>query len=395
MTQVTKSIVSRLLKIGRPAALALSIAFILTVVWATGLALTLRDLETDRRTFASESGLAGDVTRWDQILPVRGCKDFQEFELAIELYLRNTPGKGAQPVIIYLPGWGAVNADNDRMLRQLATHGYAIIALRDIKTWPLSSTIDPAIRKAVASQFDLSTFLNRAEFKGIADRRVAIAAKAASCFLDNIRSNWKEFVSEFNLDSTRFGLVGFSFGGAVAAELAQTRTDVAATANLDGWLYGQAYDAKFLKNFLWLHSTALPFSPPDALSGLAASRHYLVSLETEMQMRATKWAQRDDVHNVYLEGASHEDFSDELLTRARWKDWRPWRGLPMRTRDVAAITDAYLAEFFQINLSRATAQSEDPAIGLLTSQKPVFRRTRRTWRPEATSGFQANAVSHP
>ena len=103
------------------------------------------------------------------------------------------------------------------------------------------------------------------------EAEVAIAVLDFLCLLDTSDPEGRLF---HRLDLKHVGILGFSFGGAVAQEAASLDTRFKAVANLDGWLFGDAANT-------WIEQPMLIMSdgPAVELAALPRPTHCADRLE--------------------------------------------------------------------------------------------------------------------
>ena len=157
------------------------------------------------------------------------------------------PKSGKFPVVLYVPGLGGTRVTNSALAQDLASHGYVIVALDD--TGPRGG-FDFAGSAAIARTLAWSAEkvrLQAADISGCLDA-IATARDGPA----------RSVLAELGLDHDRIAVIGFSFGGAVAAEAAVSDTRIAAAVNLDGWLFGRALHAGVEAPFLVVSTDDLP-----------------------------------------------------------------------------------------------------------------------------------------
>ena len=119
------------------------------------------------------------------------------------------------------------------------------------------AALDPA---AVVVKGDLTSNGTQAEFEaGVAHfnmrvRRQAEKALRGLDLLTACAAGAKNSVWKSSLDYTHVGFLGFSFGGATAAEASALDSRIAAVANLDGNFFGQAFTGGVRAPYLFVMS---------------------------------------------------------------------------------------------------------------------------------------------
>lgn len=246
------------------------------------------------------------------------------------------------PLVIYAPSWGSNFNDNTVLLREIASHGYGVVAIADIAQGPRPpwyTADDDGARRAA---FDIRTPDKQAQFMEDAERRTALSAARISQALDAIgrsQATDKRF-DLFGLDVV--GAIGASFGGAAVAEAALSDGRVGLAINLDGLVFGKASRVVIRKPYIEFNSTigAVPISEAGSNDPI---RRFLAQTNIRQIARQAQQRQgRLDAFDITIRGTLHPDFTDGLYDRRRIFSWRPWRERPARPARVRAIIDGFV-----------------------------------------------------
>ncbi len=215
-----------------------------------------------------------------------------------------TPGRF--PLILYLASYNGMSYENTALLERLASQGYIIASISSIGSWPGDMTMK---RKDLMEQvrdaaFALTLLKQRAD-----------------------------------IDSTRIGVVGYSWGGLAGAVLAANRTDIDALVSLDGSEFHQygtdkQEDADFdeTKNALPNRSISTPYLR------LESGRDKAIRLK-QVYNFSEKLSKPGRIFNV--DSAAHEDFG-HIPTLVR----QSGGCATTRTYDVIGkLTTAFLADY--------------------------------------------------
>lgn len=265
---------------------------------------------------------------------------------------------GRFPVIVYVPGWGGARESNSAQAENLASHGYVVVAR------------DDAFPEA---PFDFSSSAARDATVARANRKVAAAARDVSAVLDALARNAADDASPFagRLDTTRVGILGFSFGGAVAAEAARHDPRVVAAVDLDGWLFGDALRDGVPRAFLLL-GTALDTPSPNYGSG--AARELVAAFDRDNTERTFAGMRRYGGAFVTMDGTDHDNFTDAA--------WLPrLRGTGLGTIDGRrgwSLAANAILRFFDRSIERVPA--------------PFFAAGTRSDGPLHVRAFRAAAI---
>jgi pimeloyl-ACP methyl ester carboxylesterase len=141
-----------------------------------------------------------------------------------------------------------------------------------------------------------------------ADAKVDRLAAGASRELANLVTGTA--LGAIPLDPTRIGLLGYSFGGAIAAETARRDARVRAAVNLDGWMFGSAARAGVPRPYLVI-GTGLPqldASPTPWAAPAGRSLEQRFDLENERRIIAG--LERHGGYFACIDGTRHAAFSD-------------------------------------------------------------------------------------
>ena len=264
------------------------------------------------------------------------------------------------PLVIYAPGWGGKFDDNSVTAHNLASNGYVVLAIDDIlHDAPFRSPEDETARLAPI-RYD--TQEAQGQFIKTAERRVILEADKVSRLIDALNdcaggcehSGWIQKV-----DCRHVGILGNSFGGAVAAQLAATDERVAAVVNMDGWQYGSAALSPVNRPYMVFNSAESdPQSDPFRYS--SSGRAFTAQMNAAHQQMQMRQAERPDAMIVTVRGAIHSDFSnalDNAFTRLR--QWRPWWGIPASPHHIRSIIGACIQAFFEAHLLGERQALED------------------------------------
>lgn len=288
---------------------------------------------------------------------------------------RDAPvAEGRHVVVLSAHGWGGFAEDNTALMEDLASHGFVGVAvgtpggfgtarLPDGREIDLNGPLELSTDAATANTIAIGTVNTEAR---AADLLRALDTMAA------LDANDPSGRFTGHLRTDRVGVVGFSFGGAVAASAARLDRRIAAVINLDGWLFGPAQEEGVAVPYLvFSDDTPLP-NPEDVHSTDPAQRNWAVLMTRDWE-RMRRSFERYGGDYLTLRAAAHADFSDESLVS--WRPRRPGKIAPLRATE---IERAYALAFFGHWL-----RGED--IGVLAGTGSPFPEIRReTWpRPTA------------
>jgi dienelactone hydrolase len=202
------------------------------------------------------------------------------------------------PVLIYIPGWGGDRWQNSSLLQDLASHGY-VVAAADQPT----GTIDGV---DISSEMDFSSPNAWARTQRVIAVKLRVQIARVTQLLDELadRSAQRTIPFADRLDLDRVGTLGFSFGGATAAE-ASCDPRVRAVINMDGLLFGKARETGVPVPFLAFSDDTTPdTNAPDTGGSVLAS----VQDADTRHLRAG--LARHGGYYITILNAVHPNFSD-------------------------------------------------------------------------------------
>jgi dienelactone hydrolase len=268
-------------------------------------------------------------------------------------------GPESFPLVVYVAGWGGRGNENTVLAEELASRGYLVAAISDVvrDTPPLAS---------IGAPLDLSSDAAFRYTTRLAPEKAAYLAQRASHVLDHLLA--PNALAAYGLagrvDHRRVGIVGYSFGGAVARLAAQRDRRFRASVNLDGWLF--SLDRIWSdRGVPYLYISTLEDAP--TAEDLAAS---------DPVRRHTAQLDRDDLRSqmhelmhagiwIEIAGTAHESFSDVPLFSIS-------RRLKHRSNAVhtARVVESYINAFLDETLKGqssprlASKLGQDPSVTL-------------------------------
>jgi dienelactone hydrolase len=279
------------------------------------------------------------------------------------------------PVILYAPSWNARLDDNTFRAANLASHGYLVAAFDDVVHDPPGLT--GAEGPDRAATLDFSTAERYGATRPLADARAVREARKAILVLDRLAADslWRRII-----DLTKVGMLGFSFGGAAAAEAPALDPRVKAVVNLDGWVFREAAPVGVAGPYLTLWSDfPVPFALADAPQAEIELMNAYIAFERRQMGEPDKFG-------FMVQGLNHLDFSDRLI----WPAFSEFRGTP-RAIDRPAmhgLIDAYILDFFDTYLL-----GHQPT--LINRPQPPYPQVRSISSISASQAATASAPAKP
>jgi len=253
---------------------------------------------------------------------------------------------GTWPVILSSPSWDGARYENSVLSEALASEGFVIVALDRPKNEP-----DPAPP-------DFSTAESAERFRQSADHELTIRTADMLCAFEALAKLQSGALAQGafqgRLDLDAVGVMGYSFGGAVAAEACRRQPRLRSGMDLDGVLFGEAARSGATQPFLFI--TDMEDMPPDSelrSSDPAVRRNAEFSAASLGDM--DRWLRSHGGWWVQLADVQHADFCDRpLFSRLR----RFTGAGPRDPREVLASINRYAAAFFQETLrGRSTMEA--------------------------------------
>ena len=243
----------------------------------------------------------------------------------------------AAPVLVYFPGWPGTVPDNPHLLTDLASHGYFVVQARTVQ--------DDA---RLAGPMDFSTEAAARATIWKAQAKVGLQAQDASALLDALHriaaSGADRRFAEMALD--RVGILGFSFGGAVAAQAAANDRRFLAVLNMDGWLFGQGAELAFPQPYFLMSDDEADPTPAELTSPDPATRETARLTEHDL-LRIRSRLKAPGALMMVVRNTGHESFSDDPVHYSL-----RGRGMPraVQALRVSVIIRRYAKAFFAQHL---------------------------------------------
>ena len=170
------------------------------------------------------------------------------------------------------------------------------------------------------------------------------------------------------INAARVGLVGGSFGGAVAAQLMRIDPRVVVGINFDGWQFGPDAGLPFSKPFLFFNSVEAFYTDSD-VTGAEGVRNTALLNAREDGWQIEQARANPETRRLLLAESRHADFSDAILSWVReGRRWINWEERVIGPGDGRRAVDAIVLAFFDRTLGYSDAAVFD---GILATHPQV------------------------
>lgn len=280
-------------------------------------------------------------------------------DLHVRLFYPAVPGPKPLPVLIYFPGWPSNRHDNDGLLRDLASHGYLVAGVTYTRE-----------DQKLEGPMDFSTSRLAEKTLWMANTKATLQARDASSLLDALeRLNARDPVHGLTnrLNPARVGILGFSFGGAVAAEACARDARFRAVLNMDGWLFAEGSELSFPQPYFLMSDDDREPTAAELTSPEAATRYPAIITSHDFRRLRLRLA-RPDGHFMMILRTPHESFAGSPLHYSL----RHVATLgPLRAWHISSVIRRYAGAFFDTYL-------KDEPSDLLTSTASPYPDVRRS-----------------
>lgn len=252
------------------------------------------------------------------------------------------------PIIILSPGFGGSFLMNMTLAEEIASQGYFVINVghtffNDTPTFPDNTKIELLSMDTLEMTTD--NFLNP-EFKLILNRYIKIQKNDIKSLLNNLHSIIdNDCLNEIDLD--KIACVGYSGGGATAAEICAEDDRIKAGVNINGVLYGDSYRKSINQPFLYVNADYI--NPKKAEVKMLGGQHVIDSLMNFYNQRKSSFI-KNSINSFYeltIKNTTHHNFSDYALVNKSYLG-------NVNREECLQITYKYIVAFLDSKLKQKT-----------------------------------------
>jgi dienelactone hydrolase len=203
------------------------------------------------------------------------------------------------PVVLFSPGWKGHLTQNSVQFEMLASHGFVVVSVEHPPAEKLPADFDPSLEENL-ERYPLEARLRAEDISFVIDQLA--------------NSNCEDAGSLFasRLDTSRVGMFGYSFGGAVAAEACWLDDRLKAGINMDGMMFGEAADAGVAQPFFFMSCDGPLPSEDDLQCPDPRKRLHMQMIDLDIR-RIHRSLARYGGYYLTIRGSAHSNYSDRPL----------------------------------------------------------------------------------
>lgn len=266
---------------------------------------------------------------------------------------------GPNAIVIFNHAWNGLRTQDTFETIDLASHGFVVVSIDH--TYNAMRTAFPDGRVITPRSGDLDDFTRESPAILFERANAELRTESAddSFLLDTLQQWNGDASSPFfrKLDLSRVGVMGHSFGGAVAIQTAISDERVRAAVNMDGWAFGDFTNSGLNKPLLQMTDDT-PFPTPANFASADPTVHGYACFDGVLLASLQTSFRKNGGYLLHLRGTKHMDFSDRplfspfrKLTSSGTTDWR----------NTAADIRTYTLRFFQRTLLGSDVPMSGPS----------------------------------
>jgi len=203
------------------------------------------------------------------------------------------------PVVLFSPGWKGHLTQNSVQFEMLASHGFVVVSVDHPPAERLPADFDPSLDENL-QEYPFEARLRAEDVSFLIDQ------------LESINRSDPEYLFTARLDTSRVGMFGYSFGGAVAAEACWLDDRLKAGINMDGMMFGEAADAGVTQPFFFMSCDGPLPSEDDLQCPDPRKRLHMQMLDLDIR-RIRQSLARYGGYYLTIRGSAHSNYSDRPL----------------------------------------------------------------------------------
>jgi predicted dienelactone hydrolase len=227
------------------------------------------------------------------------------------------PGSAKFPVLAYFGGWPEDSVQNRSLICELVSRGFVVASFQYPAELAGMSPADLKIQQRQLAR-PMLYYTSEAAFRHTVDldnERARAYARDASATLDelaalNTSDSDRRFPHRLNLEQA--GILGFSFGGAVAAQATHMDPRFKAAVNLDGRHWAEALQEGVAVPYMFVGEELLMPTPAMLTSTDPATRYEAIMDQIDYTQLAKNLRANGGIQ-VTIEGMAHLNFMDDVL----------------------------------------------------------------------------------
>jgi Platelet-activating factor acetylhydrolase, isoform II len=220
-----------------------------------------------------------------------------------EMNVRIESGNATFPVLAYFGGWPEDSLQNRSLICELVSRGFVVASFQ----YPAALVARPMLYYGSEADFRHSVDLDNERARAYA--RDASAAFDQLAMLNRGHSD-RRFAHRLNLEQA--GILGYSFGGAVAAQATRMDPRFKAAVNLDGRHWAEALQQGVAVPYLFVGEELLMPTQAMLTSTDPATRYEAIMDQIDYTQLARNLRANGGIQ-VTIDGMSHINFSDDVL----------------------------------------------------------------------------------
>jgi dienelactone hydrolase len=272
------------------------------------------------------------------------------------------PATGSQkyPVVILSPGFGGSYLMNMTLAEELASHGYYVINVghtffNSTPTFPDGKKIELLSMDTLKMESDY--FLDE-KFKTRLSTYIKIQKDDILSILNEL-SYTLDKVHLNSIDLNNIACIGYSGGGATSAEICSVDSRIKAGVNINGILYGDAWNDTITQPFLYINADYS--DPKKAEIKMQGGQYVIDSLMSYYNQRKLRFSENSngDFYELTLSNSTHQNFSDMALVNQDYcGKSKPKLCLEYTYRYILLFLDRYLKAKTCDELNKSNKENE-------------------------------------